>query len=215
MDGHEAPPPPPPPPASTNIPPAPPMPVPPVYGGWVATTQAPNVPMQLATPWRRLGAYVIDALVFLPVWIGVFFGLFFHDFANDPLFDEARAGIQPSDAQIQAFVNRLQGKFFVYALVVGALYGVYNVLFTKLRGQTLGKMAVGVKVVQIYDGSLPTWGNAGLRWALPTIVGLVPFYGSIGVLLIYLWMFWDPNKQGLHDKLAKTIVLRVFPGQRL
>jgi uncharacterized RDD family membrane protein YckC len=30
-------------------------------------------------------------------------------------------------------------------------------------------------------------------------------------LLIFLWMLWDPMKQGLYDKAARTIVVRVRP----
>lgn len=210
MTGIGAPPPPP-----GNIPPAPPMPVPPVYGGWTPTAGWIRPTTQLATPWRRLGGYLIDALIFAPVWVVVFLAFFLDDLVNDPFWDQIQAGVQPSDAQVREFTLRLQGRLVPYLLLMALLYGVYNVLFTKLKGQTLGKMAVGVKVVSIADGSLPTWGKAVLRWGLPAVVGLIPRVGGLGVLLIYLWMIWDSNKQGLHDKLAKTIVLRIFPGQRL
>ena len=69
-------------------------------------------------------------------------------------------------------------------------------------------MAVGIKVVHMLDGSLPTWGHAIARWALPAAAALVPTVGGLGWLLIYLWILWDPNKQGLNDKVAKTVVIR-------
>jgi uncharacterized RDD family membrane protein YckC len=69
-------------------------------------------------------------------------------------------------------------------------------------------MAVGIRVVQMLDGSLPNWGQAISRWALPAVAGLIPVTGALGWLLIYLWMLWDANRQGLHDKVAKTVVIR-------
>jgi uncharacterized RDD family membrane protein YckC len=198
------------------IPPAPPMPVPPVYGGTPPPAGAdPRWAGRLSSPWRRLGAFLIDGLVFAPVGIAVIFGTIVPRFLNDPQFQRLQrldAGRPLTQAEMEQIVQHFQSRFFLPLILIGVgmsvLTGIYTVLFTKLKGQTLGKMAVGIKVVHMLDGSLPTWGHAIARWALPAAAALVPTVGGLGWLLIYLWILWDPNKQGLHDKVAKTVVIR-------
>ena len=85
---------------------------------------------------------------------------------------------------------------------LGALLSVlYYVLFTGLKGQTLGKMALGIKVVDA-KGDVPGVGRAALR----EIVG--KFVSAIVILLGYLWVGWDRQKRGWHDHIAGTYVIR-------
>jgi uncharacterized RDD family membrane protein YckC len=79
---------------------------------------------------------------------------------------------------------------------------LYFWLFTGLKGQTLGKMAVGIKVVNA-EGSIPGLGIAALREIPGKIVSFIVLY------LGFLWIIWDRRKQGWHDKIAKTYVVRV------
>jgi len=79
---------------------------------------------------------------------------------------------------------------------------LYNWLFTGLRGQTLGKMAVGIKVVNA-EGSMPGLGIAALREIPGKIVS------SIVICLGFFWIIWDVRKQGWHDKITRTYVVRV------
>ncbi len=79
---------------------------------------------------------------------------------------------------------------------------LYFVLLTGLRGQTVGKMAVGVKVIGA-DGREPGVGYAALR----EVVG--KFVSAIAFFLGFLWIAWDRDKQGWHDKIAGTRVVRV------
>lgn len=79
---------------------------------------------------------------------------------------------------------------------------LYYWLFTGLKGQTLGKMAVRIKVVNA-AGSVPGLGRAALR----EIPGKI--LSSIGIYLGFLWVAWDKRKQGWHDKIASTYVVRV------
>jgi uncharacterized RDD family membrane protein YckC len=79
---------------------------------------------------------------------------------------------------------------------------LYHWLFIGLKGQTLGKMVLGIKVVNA-AGSQPGLGEAALREVLGKIVSSVVIY--IG----FLWIIWDGQKQGWHDKIASTHVIRV------
>ncbi len=67
-------------------------------------------------------------------------------------------------------------------------------------GQTVGMKILNLKVVKI-DGSLLTLSQAFIRW-----VGLVISF--IVILIGVIWVAFDPNKQGWHDKIAGTYVLK-------
>lgn len=77
----------------------------------------------------------------------------------------------------------------------------YLVYFIGSRGQTLGKMALGIKVVDM-KGKKVDYKTALLR----ETVG--KFISGIVIDLGYLWMLWDKNKQTWHDKIAKTVVVK-------
>jgi uncharacterized RDD family membrane protein YckC len=84
------------------------------------------------------------------------------------------------------------------------------------RGQTLGKRAVGIAVKRAdslervgYPRAFVRTLAALLPWALT--VALVPFIGPWFWLLIpldNLWPLWDSRKQALHDRVARTVVIR-------
>jgi len=80
---------------------------------------------------------------------------------------------------------------------------IYYVLLTGLNGQTLGKMALGIKVVRVDNGNVPGIGKAILREILGKMINSFTF------LIGYFWMLWDGKKQTIHDKIASTIVVRV------
>ena len=82
------------------------------------------------------------------------------------------------------------------------LLWLYYWLFTGLKGQTLGKMAVGIKVVNA-EGSVPGLGIATLREVPGKIASYIVIFPG------FLWIIWDRRKQGWHDKIAKTYVVRV------
>ncbi|MBN6187936.1 RDD family protein [Aneurinibacillus sp. BA2021] len=78
---------------------------------------------------------------------------------------------------------------------------LYYIILTGLWGQTLGKMVVGVKVVRT-GGSTAGWGTIVLRETIGKIIS------AIVLLLGYIWAGFDRRKQGWHDKLADTVVVR-------
>lgn len=147
----------------------------------------------LASPGKRLVARLID---FCVVWFGaMFIGLF--GFGSG-----LALGATGTDAGIAAMI----GAFVAASLTIFAFSVVYEVSLTALKGQTLGKMAMSIHVARADNGDLPGWGKATGRWALPWLLGLIPFIGWIGTLLTYLSLTWDDRRQGWHDKAASTVV---------
>jgi len=69
------------------------------------------------------------------------------------------------------------------------------------HGQTLGMRALSMRVVKTDGGEL------GLGGALLRYVGLLISMAALFIGVI--WVAFDQNKQGWHDKIASTYVLKV------
>ena len=80
---------------------------------------------------------------------------------------------------------------------------------------TPAKLLVGLRVrLRETPGPMPL-GTVLMRWLGQFgigLLGLIPFVGQVtGLysLLDYLWPLWDDKKQAVHDKIAKTNVVRI------
>ncbi|WP_165986526.1 RDD family protein [Streptomyces sp. YIM 98790] len=88
------------------------------------------------------------------------------------------------------------------------VYFVYEALMLTSRGQTLGKMAMKIRVGMLADGSLPAGSPGWVRAAVYALPQLVYCLGQVFWLVNVLWCTWDrPYRQCLHDKAAKTVVV--------
>jgi uncharacterized RDD family membrane protein YckC len=88
------------------------------------------------------------------------------------------------------------------ANALGTLVGlVYFVGLWSWRGQTVGMMPFGLSVVDVNTGAKPDIVRAFLRY-IGLIISFVVF--ALGVI----WVAFDGRKQGWHDKLASTVVVR-------
>ncbi|TMD14968.1 MAG: RDD family protein [Chloroflexi bacterium] len=118
-----------------------------------------------------------------------------------------RVGAYLIDAVILFIVNLIVGLIFrnnqglqsLIELIVSLGYFVYF-WSASGGGQTLGMRALKIKVVKT-DGSQLDYGGAVLRYVGLLVSFLVIFIGVI-------WVAFDPNKQGWHDKIASTYVVR-------
>lgn len=137
----------------------------------------------LATVGRRVAARLLDGVVLLPVWTVLL--LAFGVGSSDGVLDIPR------------------GAFNLFWLVAVA----YEIGMVALRGQTVGKRWLGIKVVDATTGAVPNLDQAARR-AAPTLIQIIPFIGAFAVAL-YLPLLWRPRRQGLHDRLAATVVVKV------
>ena len=87
----------------------------------------------------------------------------------------------------------------IVGLVAGATYYVYSV---GRFGQTLVKKWLKIKV-QTMDGQVPGFKKALIRETVGKLVS------GLALGIGYLWAIWDKHKQTWHDKMAKTVVVRV------
>ena len=168
-------------------------PPPPGAGGGIPAAFAPVAGRhQLSGWWRRAIAAVIDAVIIGVISLAIMAPLGIGAFAVD-----SGAGVF---ALIAAFVVAA-----LVASVVALLYA--PVLMSRTNGQTLGRMATGIRVVRT-SGAPMTFGWAMLRevavtWILIyTIGGSVTF--GLAPLLDILWPLWDEENRALHDFPVET-----------
>ena len=153
--------------------------------GLAAIRQVPQVPPTAATPasvtvpyggfWIRVAALAVDTFVIVLFWVVLV---------------------------VLAGLSAL-GPGIPFIAIVGTFLGpfAYYAIFTAWRGQTLGKIAVGLRVVDEHNRH-PDFARAVLRETLGKFVSWLVF--GIG----FLTVAWDGKKQGWHDRMAQTYVVR-------
>lgn len=101
-------------------------------------------------------------------------------------------------------LSALTGRLSLENIVRGAFFFGFPVFYYVYLhgscGQTFGKMAFRIKVIN-EDGSPLNYRWAFLRW-------LGYFLCDVTFFLGYLWVAFDKRKQGLHDRVCRTIVVR-------
>ncbi|MFH8471383.1 RDD family protein [Streptomyces sp. NPDC018000] len=99
------------------------------------------------------------------------------------------------------------GVMFTWIMVIACFTLLYEWLMISFVGATVGKLAVGLRVVKENTGQKPGLGSGFIRYIIP-IVGVFLCY--IGAVLVYLSPFFDNSGklQGWHDRAAGTLVIK-------
>jgi uncharacterized RDD family membrane protein YckC len=200
-------PPPPVPPSYPASPPPPPpgsypvggyAPPPPPYASYGGGDGPGTVPY---APWgTRLGGYLIDFVIFIPVLL-ILALLFRHTHVLTVHLNTRRNGTETRRT---------------FSLLSVLLTGLADLVYVTIlcggrRGQTVGMMAVGIRVVRDGTFGLVGYGQAFLRALVEgafRFVGAVIFFLGVVWLLDMLFPLWDKKRQTLHDKITGTVVLR-------
>jgi len=127
----------------------------------------------------RFVVFIIDSIVLLPLLIGVIIANYRH--LNGGLEMLLAGGDNP-------WIN----------------YGVpaaFTLLFWLIKAATPGKLMLRMTIIDANTLGKPT------PWQL--LARYLGYYVCILSLgLGFLWIIWDPRKQGWHDKMARTLVVR-------
>jgi uncharacterized RDD family membrane protein YckC len=99
------------------------------------------------------------------------------------------------------------------AVVVGA---AYIVVPTAVSGRTLGKAITRIQVVDERTDAPPSWLRSGLRWFATGWAWIVALLASatlnvisvVIVIAMFAPILWDHRGRGLHDRIARTVVVR-------
>lgn len=147
-----------------------------VRSGVAATT------LNLASIGKRFLALFIDGFI-----IGIPFGVLF--------FAAVMTAVSGGQFRPENFVA-IQA--FSWLSIVAML--IYEGLMLGARGQTVGKMAMGIKVVRADGGDITkgqAWGRAAMRQVLVSCLCIIN----------YLPAFFTPDRTTLHDMVASTRVV--------
>jgi len=129
--------------------------------------------------WTRFWAYIIDLLI-----VSSISGIFIK-----PIF-------RVLDIKIS---NPSFLLFSPYKVTLLILFLAYFALMTKIVGQTVGKMILGIKVVR-QDGEKLTWGTILFREVIGRFISKL-------LTIPYLLVIFMPRKEALHDLFADTYVV--------
>ena len=129
--------------------------------------------------WIRTGAAIIDSVLVVIVLIPIILLIY----GADTLLSG-----MPTDSLSYLLLN--------YVLPAAAV-----IIFWVYKSATPGKMALGLTIVDAKTGGKPSTGQFIGRY-LGYYVSMLPFFLGI------IWVALDRRKQGWHDKLAGTVVIR-------
>ena len=162
---------------------------------------------RLASPGKRLGAFALDGLIAIVVVIVVVVAAVaafaasggpdtmqaMVDAANSASPDSGATGMMATDAGASLAVG------FGVAAIALLGYLILNLYFYA-QGTTPGKKMLGMRVIK-EDGTTAGLGTMILReWIGKLISQLI-------MLLGFIWILIDGNRQGWHDKLVSTYVV--------
>jgi uncharacterized RDD family membrane protein YckC len=142
--------------------------------------------------WRRLPAFIIDSIIL--------------QFLTEIIITPLKLNLDINETPFASIEDIIQNfeAFIVYGLFSLTVYiflsCFYFTLFHGSTGQTIGKRIMGVRVVPAKNGGM-TYKKAFIRY-IGYIISEIPLF------LGFLWIAFDKDKQGWHDKIAGTFVLK-------
>lgn len=165
--------------------------------------------LDLASVGSRVLAKLIDfgllILASLPLYLA---------FYNSPNFDKlmkmAESGktiLSSSDIN-QLLTGIPQSTMVLTDILVLGLLVAQTLLLTR-RGQTIGKMVMGIRILDIKSNAIPKFTNLILlRTIVTNIIYSLSVVGLIFLIVDLVMMLSDKNnRQSLHDKMAGTYVV--------
>jgi len=178
---------------------------------------APTGPGTPAGWWQRAFAVVIDWLLLTVVTSALLAPVYLSISERlqpllQQMIDDAMRGVPSSPLNPEEWIT--QSEQFTVAGVTLALSLIYHVLMVRFRGASLGKLAIGLRIVPLPpdqpvgrpDGRL-TWRSSLVRalvWVIPGQTSCLWPLRIIDALL----PLRNPRRQALHDIIAATQVIR-------
>lgn len=155
--------------------------------------------------WRRVGAWIIDGIIILAVFYII------GSFLWSDLIAQTTTVTQTANETVY---NITLAPSLIGGIVLGIATWAYKTLQESSRAQaTLGKRALGIKVTGLGGDRVSLLTATFRSWPvwLPGIVGAVEFLSAIvflAALATCIAVAFTRQKQGLHDMMAKCLVVR-------
>lgn len=161
---------------------------------------------QYATFGSRLGAWLLDGIIMTLFFVPAVIALTAGPTEIEPCSVDSSGNVTIGE-EINALCEGPTSGTIATAVLLGIAAVVGVVLYqAKLAGgptgATLGKRAVGIKIVDGATGGPIGGGRAVGRWLFATTISSWLFY------LGYLWCLWDVRQQTWHDKVVSSVVVK-------
>lgn len=140
---------------------------------------------EIASSQKRMAAFFIDDVVVAFLVFSIFY--------EQLMAVGTIVNLEERIKAVQLFLNQSL-PFFI------AIKIVYHTFFIWQNGKTPGKHLMKIKVIEIYRASHPTLGVAFLRASVRIVSEMIFYLG-------FIFAFFSPMMQTLHDKLAKCVVV--------
>ena len=95
----------------------------------------------------------------------------------------------------------LESNFSTWDIILQIIYAVVCITFWLKLAATPGKLLLGLKVLDAETGNTLSVGQAVIRY-------IMYFPSTILLLIGLIWVAFDGKKQGWHDKVAKSVVVK-------
>ncbi len=136
--------------------------------------------LELASVQKRAFAFFIDELILSFLFLIIIY--------------EQVAAISEPDA-IVALINSFTFEYLLIKIV-------YQTFFVYQYSATLGKIFMKIQIVDAETMEKPIFGSALNRGVFRIISEMIFYLG-------FVWAFYSKNRQGWHDKTARTLVVNV------
>lgn len=134
------------------------------------------------------------------------------DDVNQRFSSDLRAAVDANAAIPSLHDYFWQGDYLRALVWIGVSYAVvafvYEVVMLKATSGTVGKLVCGLRVRDWERRGRLGWRAVLLRGAAYQLAGGLPGVGGPYTILDRLWPLWDGRKQALHDKVARTAVVK-------
>lgn len=144
--------------------------------------------------WKRFAAHIIDKMILGVAVLVIFVPLL----AMIGISAMAQEDYEPSINFLITFV----AAYLIFIFLAFTSEWLYFAMMESMKGATIGKMALGIKVTDM-DGNMISFGRASGRY-------FGKFLSSLTLGVGYIIAGFSQQKQALHDILAKTLVVNKY-----
>jgi len=150
----------------------------------------------LATIKKRFVAFLLDWIVLIIIYgcLIFLFALFNMNISKvnvNGIFD-VELEMSNTNSYLITFLKLLFG-------LMPVIY--FTIMFYFLKGQTVGKYFLRIRVLSLHHEHLGLW------HCIERSLGY--FASALEFGLGYIQAFWNPNRMSLHDKIGETIVIKL------
>ena len=165
--------------------------------------------LDLASIGSRIAAKLVDTLLMVLASSPLFIALY-----NSPNFDKllkwAEAGqTRLTSAQQMELMSALPEHILLLTNILVWGLMIAQVLLLMRRGQTIGKMIMGIRILDRQSNAIPRFFNLIImRGLFTTLAYSLSIFGLVVLVIDLVMMLTSKERLILHDKIAKTYVVR-------